>query len=109
MINVKITLNSGKNYLLKNGAENLQDFVKNTMMPYGTITTFWQIFPKEMILINQIETIIQLTDEELEVELKKGKEIEEVKGEGEIEEPVEDESVPKVQVKTEIPEEPIKE
>ena len=90
MINVKITMTNGTEYNIRNIADNIKDFYKRVMAPYGTNMTFVEIMSGELIntanivsiremdevevaklnepAVEEVEEVVGLTDTEIEVE-----------------------------------------
>jgi len=65
MINVKITMIDGSEYNIRNIADNIKDFYKRVLAPYGTQMTFVEIIKGELINTVNIVSIKELTDEDV--------------------------------------------
>ena len=66
MINVKITMVNGSEYNVRNIADNIQDFYKRVMAPYGTNMTYVEIVKGDLINTGNIVSIKEMSDEEVE-------------------------------------------
>jgi len=66
MINVKITMVDGSEYNVRNIADNIQDFYKRVMAPYGTNMTYVEIVKGDIINTGNIVSIREMSDEEVE-------------------------------------------
>ena len=76
MINIKVTLASKEVYYVRTRlAENVKEFIAAALMPYGNLLQWYEILPGEMIQVSQIESIRELTEEEVQ-ELTRPKEVE---------------------------------
>ena len=77
MINLKITMNGGRVFHISNFAvDTVKEWIKAALMPYGVQLLWFEIIPKNLIQVSQIQEIRELTDEEVE-ELKNPKIVEE--------------------------------
>jgi len=65
MINVKITMIGGKTYNVRNIADNIKDFYKRVLAPYGTQMTFVEIIKGDLINTGNIVNIREMDDEEV--------------------------------------------
>jgi len=65
MINVKITMVNGREYNIRNIADNIKDFYKRVMAPYGTNMVFVEIVKGELINTSNIVSIRAMSDEEV--------------------------------------------
>lgn len=67
MINLKITMNSGKEFHVRNFAvDNVRDWIRVAFMPQGVQILWFEIIPKNFIQVSQIQEIKELTDQEVE-------------------------------------------
>ena len=77
MINLKITMNGGKEFHIKNPIVNdVKEWIKAALMPHGVQLLWFEIIPRNLIQVSQIQEIRELTDEEVE-DLKRPKIVEE--------------------------------
>jgi hypothetical protein len=67
MINVKIVMVNGDEYNVRNIADSVHDFHKRVIAPYGTNMSFVEILPGTLIGVNNIVSIRELSDEEVDV------------------------------------------
>jgi len=65
MINVKITMVDGSEYNVRNIADNIQDFYKRVMAPYGTNMTYVEIVKGDLINTGNIVSIREMSDDEV--------------------------------------------
>ena len=65
MINVKITMVNGREYNIRNIADNIKDFYKRVMAPYGTNMVFVEIVKGELINTSNIVSIRAMSDKEV--------------------------------------------
>ena len=66
MINIKITMVNGDEYNVRNIADSVHDFHKRVIAPYGTNMSFVEILPGILIGVNNIVSIRELSDEEVD-------------------------------------------
>jgi len=65
MINVKIIMTNGFEYNIRNIADNIKDFYKRVMAPYGTNMVFVEIIKGELINTENIVSIREMTEDEV--------------------------------------------
>jgi len=65
MINVKITMVNGSEYNIRNIADNIKDFYKRVMAPYGTNMVFVEIVNGELINTANIVNMREMDDDEV--------------------------------------------
>ena len=66
MINVKITMVNNTEYNIRNTADSVKDAYKRIFAPYGTTMGFTEILPGTIICTENIVSIRELTEEEIE-------------------------------------------
>jgi hypothetical protein len=66
MINIKITMVDGSEYKIRNMiADNVKDFHKAVIAPYGTNQSFVEIIPGELIFVANIISIREMSAEDI--------------------------------------------
>ena len=65
MINVKITMVNGSEYNIRNITDNIKDFYKRVMAPYGTNMVFVEIVNGELINTANIVNMREMDDDEV--------------------------------------------
>lgn len=67
MINLKIQMGNGVEYLIKNNFANSPNhWIRIALMPHGTQIRWFEIFPGTIIQTNNIQFVRELTEKEID-------------------------------------------